>query len=91
MKNIFILKITSFKMSKSFNSVAQGALEIFEEVCRGGGCNVSPGWDRVNPFCCYGNQWLAEAFEKYFCFENYSKDRSFLTYQLTMALHVETS
>ena len=66
MKNIFILKITSFKMSKSFNSVAQGVLEIFEEVCGGGGAMCPPVGRGLILFCCYGNQWLAEAFEKYF-------------------------
>ena len=37
-------------MSESFKSVAQGVLEIFQEVYLGGGGgghNVS-GWDRVN-------------------------------------------
>ena len=32
-----VLKITSFKLSKRFKSVAQGILEIFEEVYLGGG------------------------------------------------------
>ena len=32
-----MLKIKSFKLSEKFNSVAQGVLEIFEEVYLGGG------------------------------------------------------
>ena len=33
----FVLEISSFKLSESFKSVAQGLLEIFEVVYLGGG------------------------------------------------------
>ena len=36
-KYFFVLKMSSFKISKSFKSVVQGDLEIFEEVHLGGG------------------------------------------------------
>ena len=36
-KGIFVLKTRSCKLSESFNSIAEGVLEIFEEVYLGGG------------------------------------------------------
>ena len=36
-KSIIVLKISSFKFAESFKSVAQGVLEIFEQVYMGGG------------------------------------------------------
>ena len=39
---IFALKIKSFKISERFKSLAQGVLEVFQEVYRGVGHNVPP-------------------------------------------------
>ena len=47
--------LNSFKLSESFKTVAEGVLEIFEEVYLGGGGGTIPppplpGWDRVKVF-----------------------------------------
>ena len=48
---MLFLKISSFEKSESFNSVAQGVLEIFQKVYLGGGggtmCPPPPALDRV--------------------------------------------
>ena len=41
-KSIFVLKISSFKLSESFKSVAQSVREIFEEVYLGAQCAPPP-------------------------------------------------
>ena len=41
-KQFFVLKISLFKLSESFESIAQGVLEIFEKVYLGGGGDVPP-------------------------------------------------
>ena len=44
--NFFVSKISSLKLSERFKSVAQGVLEIFEEMYLEG-TMCPPGWDRV--------------------------------------------
>ena len=39
--NIFVLKISSLKFSEIFKSLAEGILEVFEEVYQGGGGTIS--------------------------------------------------
>ena len=45
---LVLIKIKSFKLSEGFKSVAQGVLEIIEEVHQGGLQRAQCAWVRVN-------------------------------------------